>query len=462
MEYAAFDKVPIKERTWSFWDQVVIWFASCSLPAAWYYGALMAGLGGISTAAILILIVSPLTFIPWAYLGRIAAETGGSSMAIIRPVFGTRGAVIPSIFYILFGVGWAVVNVFLGAIALSFIFKLWIGFPSYLDPNNLFYMGAYILIVCLLQGFFAVGGGKAIKRLQWVGTILLVVLGLYQAYVVFNGWNAAALVDWKPQEALKAAIGPFTYTITFALLVDLLIAYNWTFEFIGDFSRFSKNKTAGTWGPFIGANLAQLLWFSVGAFAVVYLTVTTGAYNPLLADPSSASVAAGIGWIAAAIVLFATVTTNAGNIYATALGVSNIVAHKKEFPFKKLLLWSAVVISPLALTPLLSSKFVGFYIFFLDFMGAIVIPLWVLTLVDYFVVRKMKYTDDMFLKAKGAYWYKNGWNKPAVAALLLGVVVYWIFSYVFPQIRQTIPAFVPTTIAVIAYYLLFSKKSPSR
>jgi hypothetical protein len=59
-----------------------------------------------------------------------------------------------------------------------------------------------------------------------------------------------------------------------ALLIDLLVAYNWTWQFIGDFSRFAKTPAAGTWGPFLGANLAQYWWFSVGAFGVVYLAVT--------------------------------------------------------------------------------------------------------------------------------------------------------------------------------------------
>lgn len=458
MEYAAFDKVPLKERTYSFFDQFVFWFASTSLPAAWYYGALMVGWQGIMGALVLIFIVSTISFIPWAYLGRIAAETGGSSMAIIRPAFGIRGAIIPSIFYLIFAVGWAVVNVFLGAIALSFIFKLLLGFPSYLDPNNVGYMVFYILVVCFLQGFFAVKGNKGIKKLQWVATLLFLILGAYQTYVVFTHWDALSLVQWKPTEMLTTSIGPFTYSLTFALLVDLLIAYNWTWEFIGDFSRFAKNKNAGTWGPFLGANLAQYWWFLVGAFAVVFLSITTGQYAPLLADPSSASVAAGLGWIAALIVLFATISTNAGNIYASALGVSNIIAHKVQIPLNKLLLWASVVIAPLALSPLLSKDFVGFYIFFLDFLGAIVVPLWTLTLVDYFVVKKWRYTDDLFKLKQGIYWYENGWNWKAIGVLLAGIVFYWICAYIFVDIRQTVTAAIPTALFVSILYLAMAKK----
>src|SRR3972149_8995481 len=136
MEYSAFEKVPENKRTFSFWDEGVFWFSATSLPAAWTYGALMAGWQGIAGALILIFIVNTLSFIPWAYLGEIAAKTGGSSMALVRPAFGIRGSIVPSVFYLVMGYGWAAVNVFIGAIALSFIFKLWLWWGFSLDPKH--------------------------------------------------------------------------------------------------------------------------------------------------------------------------------------------------------------------------------------------------------------------------------------------------------------------------------------
>lgn len=462
MEHSAFDKVTIKERFYSFWDLAAFWFGSTTLPAAWFYGALMAGWQGLMGAAFFIIVVNILSLIPWAYLGRIAAETGGSSIAIARPTFGIRGSIVPSIFYLILGAGWAVVNVFLGAIALSFIFKLWLGFPSYLDPNNLPYMAGYIVIVCLIQGFFAITGSKGLRKIQWAATTGFIILGIYQTYVVFSHWNAAALIDWKPTEVLQTNIGPYVFPVTFALLVDLMIAYNWTWEFIGDFSRFAKTKHAGTWGPFAGAVTSQILWFTVGAVAVVYLAVTTGEYSPLLADPSSASVALGLGWLATFIVLFATVTTNAGNIYATSLGVANIIAHKKHVSLNKLLVFVSLLLIPLACTPLIATSFVGFYIFFLDFLGAIVVPLWTLILVDYFLVKKQKYTDDLFKLKGGMYWYKNGWNWNGVIALLSGTGMYWVCSYALPEVRHTVTATIPTIVFVTALYVGLSKRNEAR
>lgn len=456
-EQSALQKVTTNKRTFSFADQLAFWFAAVSIPAAWYYGALMAGWAGIYGAFILIFIVSTISLIPWAYLGKIAYQTGGSSMSIVRPAFGIRGAVVPSIFYLVFGMGWAIVNAFLGAIALSFIFKALIGLPSYLDPNNLSSMILYILIVCTLQGLFAVRGSIAIKKLHWAATVFFVLLGLYMTWVVLSHWNALSLLSWQPQTQLTATIGPLVLPLTFAVLVDLLIAYNWTWEFIGDFSRFAKTKNAGTWAPFWGANLAQYWQFTVGAIAVVFLAITTGAYNPLLADPSSTAVSLGLGWIAAFVVLFATIAANSANIYASALGISNMLPAKRQVPMAKLLLVCAVAVGPLALTPLLSPSFVGFYIFFLDFVGAIVVPLWTLTLVDYFLVHKQHYSDDMYKDKGGAYWYTNGWNRPAVITLLGGVVVYWITAYVFPAFRETYTATLPTVAFVMVIYYLASK-----
>jgi cytosine/uracil/thiamine/allantoin permease len=109
------------------------------------------------------------------------------------------------------------------------------------------------------------------------------------------------------------------------------------------------------------------------------------------------------------------------------------------------------------LIPLLSPDFVGFYIFFLDFWGAIVVPLWTLTLVDYFFVKKKQYTDDIFREKGGAYWYKNGWNIPAIVTLILGTIIYWIIAYGFPELREKYTAAIPTMIIISVVYYLWSK-----
>lgn len=453
-EYRALDKIPPRARVFGFWDQFALWFAAASLPAAWYYGALMVGWQGLRGALVLIFIVNTLIFLPWALLGRIAAETGAASMAMVRPTFGLRGSVIPSIFYLIFGFGWGAVNVFLGAIAMSFIFKIWFGWPAYLEAGYQPYMIASLLTICVFQGFFAVAGHRLIRWMEWVATAALVVLGAYQTYLVLSNWGVVQLLQWRPAAGgFKVPIGPFTYSITLALLVDLLIAYNWTWEFIGDFSRFARSKSAGTWGPFAGANLAQYWWFLVGALGVVYLAVATGQFTPQASDPSSTTARLGFGWIAAVIIIAATVATNAGNIYASALGISNMLP-KIRTSIRTLLAVVAVVIVPLSLIPLLSPAFVGFYIFWLDFLGAIVVPLWTLVLVDRYLIKRTGYEDDLFRTEGGTYWYASGWNWSAIVSLGLGTALYWVIGFGFPGWRERYTAAIPSMLVIgVLYYL---------
>src|SRR5947208_13566418 len=180
------------------------------------------------------------------------------------------GSKLPSVFYLFFGYGWAAVNVFIAAISMSFVFNLTLGWPDAFhtpagSPIN-YYLVPSILLICFLQGLFATAGHRAIRYLNWASTVALVGLGAYASYIVLKDFDFGQLWAWRPTRPLSftftaGALGHWlTFTLTLPLLLDLLIAYNWTWEFIGDFSRFARSKKAGTWGPFAGASLAEY-WF---------------------------------------------------------------------------------------------------------------------------------------------------------------------------------------------------------
>lgn len=456
-EYAALDAVPPKARIFGLADQAAFWFAATCLPAAWFYGALMAGATGLPGALLLILVVSPLSLVPWALLGWIAAKTGACSTALVRPAFGLRGSAVPSILYLVFGLGWAAVNVFLGAIGLSFVFAGWLGTPAFLSPGYEGPMAVSIVAVAILQGVIAVAGHRVLRLVQWAATLALLGLGAVQLWLVVTHWDPAALFAWRPPaEGLTTSIGPFTYTITIALLVDLLIAYNWTWEFIGDFSRFARSPAAGTAGPFVGANAAQTWWFTVGALGVVYLAATTGGFRPEASDPSSLTVSLGLGWVAASIIIAATVATNAGNLYASALAITNL-APRIRLGIRPLIGLVSAAVVPLALVPLVATGFQATYIFWLDVLGAIVVPLWVIVLVDFFWVRRGRYEPDLFRTEGGAYWYRRGWNWRAIGCLAGGTALYWLLAYGFPDVREVVPVALPVGLGVAVWYGLLMR-----
>src|SRR5881227_869464 len=99
-EYRALDKIPERARAFGVWDQAALWFGAASLPAAWLYGGIMAGWAGLGGVLLMLLVVSPLTLLPWALIGYVAARVGGASVAIVRPAFGLRGSTLPAIGYL--------------------------------------------------------------------------------------------------------------------------------------------------------------------------------------------------------------------------------------------------------------------------------------------------------------------------------------------------------------------------
>lgn len=456
-EYRALDKIPIAARSFGLWDEAALWFGAASLPAAWLYGAIMTGWTGLGGAVLLILLISPLAFIPWAALGLIASRVGGASVAIVRPAFGLRGSAVPALFYLVFGFGWAAVNVFVGSIGTSFIFKGILGTPALGEPGAAGPMAVAIVVTCVLQGAFAVAGHRAIRVMEWTAVAGLLLLGAYETYLAVTTWGLVDLFAWRPPSDVAASIGPFRYAITLALLVDLLVAYNWTWEFIGDFSRFARTPRAGAAGPWIGANLAQSWWFFVGALGVVFLAVQTGTFDPSRSDPSSVATTLGFGWGAYLVILFATVATNSGNIYASALGISQLLPELRV-PMRGLLLFAAVVVLPLSLLPLLASDLLSSYVFFLDVLGALVVPLWTIVLVDHFVVRHGRYSDDLFRTAGGAYWYGGGIHWPGIGCLALGTALYWLIAFGIPDMRSAIGATIPTIAVVAVVYALVARR----
>ena len=113
---------------------------------------------------------------------------------------------------------------------------------------------------------------------------------------------------------------------------------------------------------------------------------------------------------------------------------------------------------PLSLLPLVIGNLLGSYVFFLDFVGALVVPLWTIVLVDFFLVRRRAYSRDLFRLEGGPYWYANGIHWPGVLSLFAGTAVYWLIAFGVPELRSTITATIPTVIVAGGLYLLTARR----
>jgi NCS1 family nucleobase:cation symporter-1 len=73
----------------------------------------------------------------------------------------------------------------------------------------------------------------------------------------------------------------------------------------------------------------------------------------------------------------------------------------------------------------------------LDVLGAFIGPLFGILLVDYYLIKRGQMDVDALFNAtpSGRYWYRNGFNPKAIAALVPAVVIGLLISFT-PSLHQ--------------------------
>ncbi|HLQ85193.1 MAG TPA: cytosine permease, partial [Salinisphaeraceae bacterium] len=283
MEYGT-ARIPHDKREYGFFDQVTTWFGSGVNTGSWFFGGMAAALGLMFVWQYAFIIL-PFMMIPWAMVGWVAWRHGASTVATARPALGIQGSRFAGIGEFFGMIGWPSVNTFIAAISLTYVFKHMWGWPAYGEPGAAWPMILGIAITAVLQGVIVVIGQRAIKYLEWVAVVLLIVLGIWETVVVLEQWDYSRLMTVTMPEAQHS----------WQFYVDLAFGFCWGWAMIGDFGRLSKGPVTATVGSWLGINLGQGWFMLVGALGVIGVVMTTGVYDPGASDPSSTIAALGLG-----------------------------------------------------------------------------------------------------------------------------------------------------------------------
>jgi NCS1 family nucleobase:cation symporter-1 len=96
----------------------------------------------------------------------------------------------------------------------------------------------------------------------------------------------------------------------------------------------------------------------------------------------------------------------------------------------------------------------------LETLGAFIGPLFGVLIADFYLVRKQRIVvDDLFsMSEDGRYWYRNGYNPPAIIATVIGAViavvpVLWTGGPGMATVAQY-SWFIGVGVALLAYVLL--------
>ncbi|MCK9986321.1 MAG: nucleobase:cation symporter-1, NCS1 family [Azoarcus sp.] len=448
MEYGT-ARIPHDKREYGFVDTVFTWFGSGVNTGSWVFGGMAAALG-MSFVWWYSAVYLPLMMIPWAMVAWIGWKHGASTVTSTIPALGVKGARFMGIGEFLGLIGWPSINTFIAAISLTHVFHAMFDWPAYGSPGSTWPLVAGILVTALLQGIIVCIGHSAIKYLEWLAVVLLLVLGIWETKVVLEHWDYDKIANFTLPAAQHSP----------AFYIDLAFGFCWGWAQICDFSRFSKSSASATVGSWLGVNLGQGWFMLVGAIGVIGVVLETGVFDPNNADPSSTIASLGLGMVAFLVVFFATVSTNVTVLYGAGMGL--VGAARTSNP-RKFLYFIAILQLVMCFLPLVFDSFIHYFEFFLGIVGGVFIPLWTLVVLDYFVVRRARVRDeDLFagedrlgrtLSALGD-WNICGW-----VAMIAGLAVFYLLHYGFKEIAIVTTASLPAiAVTAVAYLLLVAVK----
>lgn len=409
---------PEEQRT-KWFDIAFIWFcANVAVPRLMIGGQLMEM--GFWKMLAMILIGNVIIFLPLLALGDIGFKVKIPTMAATRFVFGIKGSYLPSIANGIQLLGWAAnVTVICGSSINAIIAKM-TGFDN---------LTLWIVVTAVVQLLITAYGFRSITWLQRVSVPLLILLSVITVVIVFREFGFQNISSYTPAAPIGIMIG-----------VDIIAAnaFAWG-PMVCDYTRYAKSGAGAGVGTLIGSLVGAASFMFVGAISFA----ATGSANPV-----DFLLTQGLGIPALLIIVLSSVTTNVVNLYSS--GISFVNVFPKVEPWK-IIVPLGVVVGLIAIIP----NLIGHFITFLVIVGAIFVPLIGIMLIDFYCIKKKDVDAEQALveDKTSKYWFKGGFNWPALIVWFIGIAIYNLFSYVWTAIG----ACVPTLIIVCVIYYIVAK-----
>jgi purine-cytosine permease-like protein len=186
---------------------------------------------------------------------------------------------------------------------------------------------------------------------------------------------------------------------------------------ISDFCRYTRTRRDMRFG----LGLSSLLAIAVTTFVGAWAAVATGDVNPFVAVADLTSNEALLLVLAVAIVVQG-LAANITNVYTGGLSLVNSAPGLGR-------LRATVVVAVIAVVLSAFPDFVDSAQRWITHLGNVAAPLTGVVLADYLLVHRTRIDVASLFDPEGRYRYLNGVNAAAVAAVAIGVVVY----YAVPQ-----------------------------
>jgi len=440
MEIRSIDYVPLSERHGRLIDQVTIWFPGGAQLLSLATGAIGISLGlNLAWTLIGLLIGTILGTLPCAAHATQGPTLGLPQMVQSRPQFGRLGALFIWLMAIMVYWGYIVLGVnLLGATAEHLQFAAFT--PS----------GIAVGLLCVVLAAFGYRWLHAAQR--YTSIVMLVILVIFVFGIIF--------VTGLPSEQTKLS-GTFIFT-PFLMVVVASLAYQLTWAFfVSDYSRYMPPTTSSKSIIFCTAS-----GLGVGVFSYMAVGAVGAALFPqedilMALHHSGDSILSGFGTFLLIGGGIGLLTLSAMCVYGGALTLITAVDSITTVSLTRSLRIKAVLAIGITATiagVLLPNDFIEttFYTV-LTVLAYLMGPWTSVNLVDYFIVRKGRYSVMEIFNPKGMY---GNWNWRGMAAYVISFISMLPFMYLpfwqgpVPQYLEGIDFafFVGIPVGAIAYW----------
>jgi NCS1 family nucleobase:cation symporter-1 len=394
--------------------------------------------------------------------GFMGHDTGAPYPVVSRLSWGIWGANIPALVRGAVAIAWYGIQTFLASVALKVLLvKFFPGLDALTDTSvlGLDLLGwISFLILWAIQMAIVSRGMEAVRHFQgWAGPAIWAVMIVLAVWMM---WQADWTISWTQgggEDALSTGEQWYQTFAAVGLTVGVLATLMLNFS---DFARYSPSRKdvvkGNAWGlPFN--------WTAFALTSVVVSAASVEVYGTAVLDPAELLERVDNQFVVlagSAVFVLATIGVNVvANFVSAAFDLSNV--NPKRISFKR----GGIITSLLALVSmpwnLYNSPEVIAY--FLGGLGALLGPFFGILAVDYFALRKGRFSlPDMYQpSSKSLYYYRKGVNLLAVKAFIPSAAVSLTLALV-PTFSRAAPFawFIGAAAGAVAYRLIAHGRLP--
>ncbi|WP_433616295.1 NCS1 family nucleobase:cation symporter-1 [Dactylosporangium sp. CA-139114] len=421
------DLAPLRRQTWGAYNIFAFWMSDVHSVGGYVTAGSLFALGLSSWQVLVALVVGiGIVYFFCNLVARPSQATGVPYPVINRVAFGVLGANVPAIIRGSIAVAWYGIQTYLASAALDVVvLKLWPGLAPYADVDAWGLLGLPLLGWCsyallwVLQAAVFWTGMETIRRfIDFCGPAVYVVMAVLAGYLVYKaGWGAIDLslgeVRYHGLDAVPVMLGAIALVVSY---------FSGPMLNFGDFSRYGKSFGSVRTGNLLGLPV-NFLAFSI--LVVITSSLTIPIFGELITDPvqTVARIDSTFAIVLGALTFtIATIGINiVANFISPAFDFSNVSPQRISWRAGGMI----AAVGSVLITPwnLYNNPDVIHYT--LEILGAAIGPLFGVLIADYYLVRRQQVdVDAMFtMSPDGKYWYRKGYNPPALIATAAGAVV---------------------------------------